>query len=228
MAKIQKVQNTAEAGTGRLIGVVVPVGALRGEQSIGVGEFPDLVEFGDLCLKMRVGLIQILPVNDTGYESSPYGSLTAFALNPLYLRIGDLSEAAGFTDQLAALKKEFDGAARFPYYKILRAKMDLLRTIYEKVKPVVSPAWIDKNPWVKEYAVYRRLKELNEEKSWKEWKTHRTVTAEDIQILWKDPKQEKEHLFWAWLQEALDTQFSKAAKALNKAGILLEGDLPIL
>ncbi|GHV28666.1 hypothetical protein AGMMS4952_12950 [Spirochaetia bacterium] len=237
MAKAQKTQDPAERGTGRLIGVVVPVGALRGEQSIGVGEFPDLVEFGDLCIKMGVGLIQILPVNDTGYESSPYGSLTAFALNPLYLRIGDLSEAAGFTDKLAAIKKEFDGATRFPYYKMLRAKMDLLREIYaanEKTilaaaKPGASlAAWIDKNPWVKEYAVYRRLKELNEEKSWKEWKTHRTVTGGDIQILWKDPKQEKDHLFWAWLQEALDTQFSQAAKALNKAGILLEGDLPIL
>jgi 4-alpha-glucanotransferase len=81
---------------------------------------------------MGVGLVQILPVNDTGYESSPYGSLTAFALNPLYLRIGDLGEAAECTDKLAALKKEFDGAVRFPYYKILRAKMDLLREIYAK------------------------------------------------------------------------------------------------
>ncbi|GHT85174.1 hypothetical protein FACS1894137_09130 [Spirochaetia bacterium] len=228
MTKTQNGRETAAVGTGRLIGTVVPVGALRGTHSIGVGEFPDLVEFADLCVKMGVGLIQILPVNDTGYESSPYGSLTAFALNPLYLRIGDLSEAAGFTDKLAALKNEFDGAARFPYYKILRAKMDLLREIYAKTDPVVSADWIDKNPWVKEYAVYRRLKELNEEKSWKEWKTHRTVSSEDIALLWKDPKQEKDHLFWAWLQEALDTQFRDAAKALNQAGILLEGDLPIL
>ncbi|MFP3042764.1 4-alpha-glucanotransferase [Treponema primitia] len=237
MAKAQKEQKVTEVSTGRLIGVVVPVGSLRGEQSIGVGEFPDLVEFAGLCVQMGVGLIQILPVNDTGYESSPYGSLTAFALNPLYLRIGDLGEAAEFTEKLTALKKKFDKESRFPYYKILRAKMDLLREIYAaneksivaKAKPGASlAAWIDKNPWVKEYAVYRRLKELNEEKSWKEWKTHQTVTPEDIQVLWKDQKQQKDHLFWAWLQEALDTQFSKAAKALNKEGILLEGDLPIL
>ncbi|AEF85120.1 4-alpha-glucanotransferase (Amylomaltase)(Disproportionating enzyme) (D-enzyme) [Treponema primitia ZAS-2] len=237
MAKTQKEQNAAGISTERLIGVAVPVGALRGEQSIGVGEFPDLVEFAELCITMGVELIQILPVNDTGYESSPYGSLTAFALNPLYLRIGDLGEAAGFTDKLIALKKQFDGETRFPYYKILRAKIDLLREIFAaNEKDITAKAksggslatWIDKNPWVKEYAVYRRLKEINGEKSWKEWKTHRTVNPEDIQVLWKDQKQQKEHLFWAWLQEALDTQFSKAAKALNKMGILLEGDLPIL
>jgi 4-alpha-glucanotransferase len=237
MAKTQKTQTAHDTSPGRLIGVVVPVGALRGEQSIGVGEFPDLIEFGSLCARMGVGLVQILPVNDTGYDSSPYSSITAFALNPLYLRIGDLAEAAAFTEQLGALKREFDGETRFPYYRLLRAKMALLREIYTANEKAVAAraksgaslgAWIGKNPWVKEYAVYRRLREINGEKSWQEWQSHRTVTAGDIEALWKDPQQRGEHLFWAWLQEALDSQFSKAAKALNKAGILLKGDIPIL
>jgi 4-alpha-glucanotransferase len=198
MAKTQQELKTVDTATGRLVGVVVPVGALRGEQSSGVGEFPDLIELGDLCAQMGVGLIQILPVNDTGYESSPYGSLTAFALNPLYLRIGDLAEAAAFTERLGALKGEFDGEIRFPYQKILRAKMALLREIYAahekaiaaKAKAGASLAvWIDKNPWVKAYAVYRHLKENNGERAWKEWEAHRTVTAQDIQALWDDPTQ---------------------------------------
>jgi 4-alpha-glucanotransferase len=71
----------------RLTGVVVPVGALRGRGGMGVGEFPDLADFAGLCKTMGLGLIQLLPVNDTGYESSPYSSLTAFGLHPLYLRI---------------------------------------------------------------------------------------------------------------------------------------------
>ena len=237
MTKTQKEQVAVDAAPGRLIGAVVPVGALRGDQSIGVGEFPDLIEFGELCARMGVGLIQILPVNDTGYESSPYSSITAFALNPLYLRIGDLAEAAGFTEKLGALKDEFDGEIRFPYYKILRAKMTLLREIYAANERDIAAgvkkgsslaAWIGKNPWVKEYAVYRRLKEANGEKSWKEWETCQTMTAETVQALWDDPEQRGDHLFWAWLQEALDVQFGRAAKALNKAGILLEGDIPIL
>jgi len=76
----------------RMLGVAVPVGALRGNSSMGVGEFPDLAGFACLCRKMKIKLIQILPVNDTGYESSPYSSLTAFGLHPLYLRIEDLEE----------------------------------------------------------------------------------------------------------------------------------------
>ena len=98
----------------RLIGTVVPVGALRSEQSIGVGEFPDLVDFGRLCSRMGIGLIQILPVNDTGYQDSPYFALTAFALHPLYIRIGDLPEASGFVSKIKEIRDQFEGKERFP------------------------------------------------------------------------------------------------------------------
>jgi 4-alpha-glucanotransferase len=46
--------------------------------------------------------------------------------------------------------------------------------------------------------------------------------------LWADKNLKKEHLFWVWLQEALDAQFSKVSKAVADLGIVLEGDLPIL
>jgi len=217
----------------RLLGAVVPVGALRGGKPTAVGEFPDLVEFAHLCKKMKIGLIQLLPVNDTGYQSSPYFSLTAFALHPLYLRITDLPEAEKFKDKAAAINKEFGQETRFPYEKVLRAKMSLLREIYKANESAIEKkaglkTWIKDNPWIKPFAVYRRLKELHEEKSWKEWEDHREVTPADIEALWENPKFRGDHLFWAWLQEALDIQFSEAAKAVAEAGIVLEGDLPIL
>ncbi|MDR0495268.1 MAG: 4-alpha-glucanotransferase [Treponema sp.] len=221
----------------RLLGTVVPVGALRGSKVTAVGEFPDLAEFALLCKKMKVGLIQLLPVNDTGYESSPYFSLTAFALHPLYLRIDDIPEAEQYKDKSAAINKEFGAQARFSYQKVLRTKMDLLREIYAANESSIKKKadaggsldkWISANPWVRQYAVYRRLKEANSEKSWKEWSEHHDAAEADITALWQDPQYRKEHLFWAWLQEALDAQFSAAAKAVAEAGIVLEGDLPIL
>ncbi|MDR2096694.1 MAG: 4-alpha-glucanotransferase [Treponema sp.] len=221
----------------RLLGTVVPVGALRGEKSTGVGEFLDLIEFAKLCTKMEIGLIQILPVNDTGNFSAPYFALTAFALHPLYLRIGDMPEASAFRADIADIKARFDRENRFPYEKILRAKMDLLRKIYQANRDEIVKktektgslaAFIQKNPWVKEYAVYRRLKEANEEKSWQEWDARGQVTAEDIEALWNDKAHYGEHLFWVWIQEALDKQFSVAAKAVSDLGIILEGDIPIL
>jgi 4-alpha-glucanotransferase len=218
----------------RRIGVVVPVGALRGKKSGGVGEFPDLAEFALLAVKMGVTLIQLLPVNDTGYESSPYSALSAFALHPLYLRIGDLPEAAPFASKIETrLRKPFEQESRFLYQKIIWAKMALLREIYaanEKkiAKDAGLATWIEQNPWVMSYAVFRRFKQLNSERSWKEWVDHRQLTRTEITAFWDDEELKGEHLFWAWVQRALDTQFSAAAKAVANAGILLEGDLPIL
>jgi 4-alpha-glucanotransferase len=224
------------AGT-RLLGAVVPVGALRGSKPSAVGEFSDLAEFALLCKKMNIGLIQLLPVNDTGFESSPYFSQTAFALHPLYLRIGGLPEAEKFRDKADAINREFGGEARFPYQKVLRAKLNLLREIYEANEGDIEQKareggslgnWIETNPWVKQWAVYRRLKEANGEKSWKEWAEHRDITPNEITAIWQDPQYRSQHLFWVWLQEALDGQFSAAAKAVRDAGIILKGDLPIL
>jgi len=224
----------------RLLGVVVPVGALRTKNGFGVGEFADLADFALLCRKMRVKLIQILPVNDTGFESSPYSSLTAFGLHPLYLSIEGLDEYKTITSsiksRIKAAKEKFDGYKRFPHYEILKEKLEICRAVYLANKAEIEKsaasgalsAWIDQNSWVKQYAVYRRLKESNEQKSWKDWKEYSTVSAADIEKLWKDKNLFGEHIFWAWLQQALDNQFSKASKAITEAGLIMEGDLPIL
>ena len=224
----------------RLLGVAVPVGALRGNGNSWVGEFPDLAEFAALCSQAGVGLIQLLPVNDTGYESSPYSALTAFALHPLYLRITDLPEAAltpGFVDKVNALARRYSGERRFPFGELIRAKMELLRELYAIHRGDVAKraqgagplaVWIEENPWVKEYAVYRRLKEENGEKSWKDWAAFREVKAADIGALWDDGRYREAQLFWVWIQEALDRQFREAVQAITRLGIILEGDLPIL
>ena len=216
---------------GRLIGAVVPVGALKSEKSIGVGEFPDLVEFGAFCVKMGIGLVQVLPVNDTGYQSSPYSALTAFGLNPIYLRIGDMAEAAGYEAEIESIKEKFNSVVRFPYEAILRTKMDLLRKIYGENKGKIAASndlktWIETNSWVKPYAVFRRLKEANGEKSWREWQTKQTPA--ELFASWEDPALADEHFFWVWLQFALDAQFSAAAISLKELGICLMGDIPIL
>ncbi len=216
----------------RLLGVVVPVGALRSKNGMGVGEFLDLAGFAVLCKKMRLGLIQILPVNDTGFESSPYSSLTAFGLHPLYLRIEEIEEFnvadKSIKKRIKDAKEKFDKNARFLHYDVLKEKLDICREIYELAKEQIAASasggrlseWIKQNSWIKQYSVYRRLKETYGGKSWKEWPEYHIVTAAEIETLWNDNKLREEHLFWVWLQEALDTQFSKAAKAVADAGIV--------
>ena len=68
-------------------GISVPVAALRTGVSCGVGEFADLPLLADWCRGVGLDMIQLLPINDTGADSSPYSALSAFALHPLYLHL---------------------------------------------------------------------------------------------------------------------------------------------
>ena len=68
-------------------GVAVPVFSLRSKNSVGIGEFLDLIPFGEWVKRCGLNMIQILPVNDTGWEPSPYSARSAFALNPVYINL---------------------------------------------------------------------------------------------------------------------------------------------
>ena len=68
-------------------GVAVPLFSLRSKNSIGIGEYLDLIPFAQWSKLCDFNVIQLLPVNDTGAEASPYSARSAFALNPVFINI---------------------------------------------------------------------------------------------------------------------------------------------
>ena len=102
-----------------LCGTAVPVSALYSKKSCGVGEFSDLIPFADFCKKAGLHIIQLLPVNDTGTDSSPYNALSAFALHPLYICLDDIPDAHTFKAEIEKLRTAFKPhtpGERFRYY----------------------------------------------------------------------------------------------------------------
>ncbi|MDX9784465.1 MAG: 4-alpha-glucanotransferase [Spirochaetia bacterium] len=75
----------------RSTGFALPLLSLNTAEA-ACGEFPDILRMAALAQSWGMNLLQILPVNDTGFETSPYSALSAFALNPIYLRITELPE----------------------------------------------------------------------------------------------------------------------------------------
>ena len=75
----------------RSIGFALPLLSLNTSEG-ACGEFSDIERMAALAKSWGMNLLQILPVNDTGFETSPYSALSAFALNPIYLRITELPE----------------------------------------------------------------------------------------------------------------------------------------
>jgi 4-alpha-glucanotransferase len=227
----------------RLSGLVVPLSALRTESSPGCGEFPDLAAAGDVAASWGFELVQLLPVNDSGAQESPYFALSAFALNPIYLRIADLPELRGEgSAELAAearsLVERFGGSERVPYCPLLAAKLELLRKVWDFARAAAGRAgkdavgaldsWIEANPWSRAYAAFVALKAANRELPWWEWKGRRNPSDADIERLWEDGSLGDEPRFRSWIQMRAEEQFRAAAEGLAARGIALMGDIPIL
>ena len=79
-------------------GVAVPLFSLYSKQSIGIGEFLDLIPFARWAKFCDFNIIQLLPVNDTGAESSPYSARSAFALNPVFINVQTVEGSADGKD----------------------------------------------------------------------------------------------------------------------------------
>ena len=225
-----------------LCGAAIPVSALYSQKSCGVGEFSDLIPFADFCKKAGLRIIQLLPVNDTGTDSSPYNALSAFALHPLYICLDDILEAHTFKAEIKKIRTAFrpnTPAERFRYRDILHEKNVLLHAVFNKAESQIIAdsqtgelaEWIKANPWIIEYAVFKNIKRQNYHASWKDWKEcadMRSPSTAKITAAWNDSVLKREHLFYAWVQMHLHKQLLKAIAYCADNGISVKGDIPIL
>ena len=227
----------------KLTGTAVPLGALYTKENPVIGEFPDLKPFADFCKSAGISIIQLLPVNDTGTQSSPYSGLSAFALHPIYIRLKNIEGFDSLYSSDAKFKKAYDSLVknhkyclRYNYDGILNEKTALLKMLYDNTDEgktgetgAALSKWIKANPWVKDYAVYKNLKWNYMQASWKSWlDSDRSKSKEEITALWNKKAFKKEHLFYAWTQMIADAQFKDAVEYVHGLGLKLKGDMPIL
>jgi 4-alpha-glucanotransferase len=158
----------------RLSGVLLHVTSLPSHG--GVGDFgPAAYAFVDFLVTAKQRLWQVLPLNPTGYGSSPYSALSAFAGNPLLIsleflardgwiaweRLNDLPGNDGKADFGAAFEKKQplieEAAANF-----LDRAGDELRQWFQKFCQ-------DNISWLTDYAMFNVLRRANGYASWHEW-----------------------------------------------------------
>src|SRR5881409_1530291 len=71
-----------------IAGILVPLFALRGEDDLGIGDTGALREFIDWAAEIGFRLVQLLPINETGADNSPYNAISALAIEPTTLHLG--------------------------------------------------------------------------------------------------------------------------------------------
>ena len=227
-------------------GVAVPLAALRTEDSPVVGEFSALIDFADFSSKAGLSIIQLLPVLDTGTHSSPYSSLSALALHPIYIRLSELDEFKKCYEKDPVFKKTYveflkhKTDIRFDYDFVVRTKDFLLRRIWKTVlfsggKKIIDSKndfyqFIkDNEDWLPFYCVFKHLKFKFMQRSWHEWEERfQKMSEEQILAMWNDETLHADIYFYVWEQLEAHRQLKKASDHVKKLGIILKGDLPIL
>jgi len=217
-------------------GVSIPIAALRTQEDCGVGEFADLPKLAAWCASVGLEVIQVLPVNDTGANSSPYSALSAYALHPLYLRLHDLPGSERYQTEIQAFRESTrDGerlhGGRFTHGVVLSFKLGIAGLLFDDTRSDVRVdadfmSWLTANPWVTNYAVFSVLKRERGGAAWESWGKMADPSERDIRSYWES--HEDRCLCVAWIQHQLERQLSSASRTAQEMGVFLKGDVPIL
>lgn len=216
-------------------GVAVPVFALRGDRSLGVGQFTDLPAFVDWAADAGMTMVQLLPVNDTIVEhgwadSYPYDPVSVHALHPLYVDVLDLPGAAGVADAVHVLREQLDGLDEVAYERVMAAKWSLLRRLHldapadEAVTAFAEAEW----DWLGPYALWCVLRDRHGTADHTAWGEDATFDLDRVAEV-ADPAHPDhgELMLHVWVQYHLRRQLDAAAAHAWGRGVALKGDLPI-
>ncbi len=213
-------------------GFDIHIASLRSRKSCGIGEYFDLLPLIDWAKSIGFDVIQLLPVNDSGFDPSPYNALSSCALNPAYLSLRDLPNTS--EDFLIQLKRfdRYMNSPYVPYQDVLRHKLDVLyyyyRQNFSKVKEDHAyQQFIEGNPWLFPYATFKVLCDLHHFTSWEIWpEQEKNPTPEFITFFYNKERDRCD--FYLFLQYLCFEQMEKVHQVAKEKNVLIKGDLPIL
>jgi len=219
-------------GVQKRSGVCVPLFSLRSGRSVGVGEIPDIKFLVDWCGKTGMSIIQLLPLNDVGFDFAPYSAKSSFALDPMYLSLERLAGVDNglFEKDVQSLRERFPKKERVDY-GIKAEKLALLKRIFEKA-PRPFPRGFDRFRertawWLRDDALYKTLKDRFSQRHWEQW--DEGEKRRDPRVLEKIVLDQPDDVeFHEWLQWQLFDQMSDVQTYAREHGVLIMGDTPFL
>ena len=152
-------------------GVLIPLFALRTKKSSGIGEYLDLIDVIDWMKDVGFDVLQLLPLNETGKDPSPYNAITSCGLNPIHLSLhalDDLNE--DLKDRLEDFEI-FNTYHRVHYTQLKKLKLKFLKdyyfSIFEKLKTDKEfLKFLEENSWLEEFALFRAIQDDQDEIIW--------------------------------------------------------------
>lgn len=205
-------------------GVNLPLSCIRTSHGHGIGSFLDLIPFLNLMQKLHFNLVQLLPLNDTDHDPSPYNAISNLAFHPIYI---SLDQSHIQSDELKIFEK-LNSEKRVQFAEVLNLKISVLKRIYlsksHKEKNELYD-FLNRFPDLKTYAIYKKMKEIQNRRTISDWP--KDYYDKDFQ---KDFFEEhaSECLFFIFLQKLCHEQLEEVSTHAKKLNIELMCDLPIL
>jgi 4-alpha-glucanotransferase len=230
----------------KIAGILVPLFALRGKHDLGVGDIEALSEVIEWAAGNGFRAVQILPINETGGDHSPYNVLSALALDsstitthPSWLpelTPGDYRLIVERYD-LGALRQ---GAVSYGPVKSL--KRELLEAAWKRFcqgdgrsgRSKLFTHFLEQHAaWLGDYTLYRTLLErqngLEDLSGWPASQRTATLARAWMADLTSRERAalEERRLFFAFVQWIAFSQWASVADLAEALGVALVGDVPV-
>ncbi len=231
----------------RLAGILVPVFSIRGQNDLGIGDVSSLHEFVNFASEVGFGFVQLLPINETGPDNSPYNAISSVAIEPMTLdctpgSLKDLSKidsdevlASYDIDALNAGSVKYDQVRKLKSELLSKAYAGFLANVYGRVDLRANEFegfCKEQAEWLNDYCVFRLLMERESgSQVWQQWKEEYQDKDKAIELLTEEAQKssddiDRELRYFAYVQWVAFEQWKEVADYAASKDVCLMGDIP--
>ena len=222
----------------------MPLFALRGENDLGIGDLGALREFIDWIAEIGFTLVQLLPINETSADNSPYNAISAMAIDPttLHLTPGSPEDLTrdDFADTLSEIDLESLHRGRVKYRPVKELKQRILEKAFanfsaraDKKRRVEFKSFCEEeSSWLHDYALFRVLIETNKgSAAWDRWPSQHQSGESARNWIHDLPHDTQATLtqrgdFFCYVQWIAHEQWREVKAHAEERGVALMGDIP--
>ena len=228
----------------KIAGVLVPLFALRREDDLGIGDLSALREFINWIAEIGFTLVQLLPINETGADNSPYNAISAMAIEPTTLHLAPRSPEdltrEDFIDALSEIDLVNLRRGRVNYRHVKKLKQRILEKAFgnfsaradEKRQSEFKRFCGEQSSWLHDYALFRVLiEENNGSAAWDRWQSQHQSTERARNWIRDLPHDKQATLtgrgdFFCYVQWIAYQQWRDIKAHAEQRGVALMGDIP--
>ena len=228
----------------KIAGVLVRLFALRGEKDLGIGDIGALREFIDWAAAIGLKLVQLLPINETGTDNSPYNAVSAMAIEPTTLRLAPNSPQDLTREDFDASVADVDlpsfRLGEVKYRQVKKLKRRILEKAFANFSANASEErqlefrtfCEEEAAWLRDYAFFRILMEENDDSAaWNRWPAQHQ-SMERARTWVRGLPQDRQAAianrqnFFSYVQWIAYEQWRAIKLYAEERGVALMGDIP--